>query len=93
MRAILRTVILGALLLLPQTAHAGAVSASSYSAQAAVVAQEPAVEVPEPAEEDEDNPWTTRFLAPTVLAVAAVVLALVVIGYFVRIRGRYQVVE
>ena len=40
---------------------------------------QPAVEVPEEAEAEEEEPWTVRFLAPAY--------------YVVRIRGRYRVVQ
>ncbi len=58
-----------------------------------VAAQEPAVEIPEEAPADEEPPWTARYLAPTVLAMAAVVLAMVIVFYAVRVRGRYRVVR
>lgn len=52
----------------------------------AVVVDEGAPIVAEPA-------WTFRFLVPTVLAVSGLVLAITVIGYGVRLRGRYRVVR
>lgn len=58
-----------------------------------VAAQEPAVVVPEAAEDEEEQPWTSRFLVPTALAMTAVVLAGVAVGYGVRLRGRYRVVR
>lgn len=69
------------------------VLAAPASAQVQVVAAEPAVVVPEEAEEATEDPWTARFLGP-----AAVVIAVVAVGsaasyYLVRVRGRYRVVE
>lgn len=53
----------------------------------------PAVEAPHPAEEAEDQPWTARFLAPTVLALGLVITVIATAYYATRIRGRYRVVE
>lgn len=90
MRSIVATVLLAVLGLTGAAAPALAVP---LALQADTVAQEPAVEVPEPEPEDEAEPWTTRYLVPTVLAAMAVVVGLVVVGYLVRLRGRYRVVE
>jgi hypothetical protein len=57
-----------------------------------VVAAEPAVEVPEPAEAEEEDPWTARFLAPAVVVIAVVAVGASLSYYVVRIRGRYRVV-
>lgn len=51
----------------------------------------PAVEVPPEVEEEEEQPWTARFLAPTVLLLGLVALGGSVLYYAVRIRGRYVV--
>lgn len=59
---------------------------------AQVVAAEPAVEVPEAAAEDEEDPWTARFLAPAVVVIAVVAVGASLSYYVVRIRGRYRVV-
>jgi len=37
--------------------------------------------------------WTFRFMVPAVLAMSGLVLAIAVIGYGVRLRGRYRVVR
>ena len=57
-------------------------------------AYEPAVVV-EPAANDEIEPaWTTKFLVPTGLLIAAIALLSTVVMYFVRVvRTRYKVVE
>ncbi len=53
----------------------------------------PAVEAP-PAEEDEaDQPWTFRYMVPTVLAIGVLGLIGAGVYYAFQIRGRYQVVE
>ena len=71
------------------------VKASPAYAQstAQVIAAEPAVEVPEPAEPETEDPWTTRFLAPAVVAIAVVAVGASAAYYVVRIRGRYRVVQ
>lgn len=56
-----------------------------------VAAAEPAVEAPPEAAEDEEQPWTARFLAPTVLLLGVVALGGSVLYYGIRIRGRYKV--
>jgi hypothetical protein len=43
---------------------------------------------PEPVEE----PWTARFLAPATAVLGLVIFVIVVAYYFIRIRGRYEVV-
>jgi hypothetical protein len=57
------------------------------------VTAQPAVEVPPPAAEDEQDPWTARFLAPAVVVIAVVAVGAAVSYYVVRVRGRYRVVE
>jgi hypothetical protein len=68
-------------------------AAPAYAAPAQVLAAEPAVEVPEAAEEDEEEPWTARFLAPAVVIIAVVTVGASLAYYVVRIRGRYRVVQ
>ncbi len=53
----------------------------------------PAVEVPAEAGEDEEQPWTARFLAPGLLVLGIVAVVLVVVYYGVRMRGRYEIVD
>ncbi len=53
----------------------------------------PAVEAPPAEVQSEEDPWTSRFLVPTVmlLGIAALVGS---IGYYgVRVRGRYRVMR
>lgn len=68
-------------------------AAPAYAAPALVVAAEPAVEVPEAEGEDEEDPWTARFLAPAVVAIAVLTVGASLAYYVVRIRGRYRVVQ
>lgn len=53
----------------------------------------PAVVVDEGAPPPSEADWTFRFLIPTVLLVSGLVVAGVVVGYGVRVRGRYRVVR
>ncbi|MFP5331469.1 MAG: hypothetical protein ACLGHX_03770 [Acidimicrobiia bacterium] len=55
---------------------------------------EPATIVEPPPPSPEDQPWTTKFLVPTGLALATVAVFVTVVQYFVRVvRSRYKVVE
>lgn len=56
-----------------------------------VAGDAPAVEAPPPAVDDEEAPWTSRFLAPTVLALGVVAVGGALLFYGVRVRGRYRV--
>ena len=58
-----------------------------------VVAAEPAVILPEESAEEEEDPWTARFLAPAVVVISVVALGASAAYYVVRIRGRYRVAE
>ena len=55
--------------------------------------QEPAVVISDEPVVEEDDPWIFRYLVPTLVAMAALVLAVVAVGYGVRLRGRYRVVR
>ena len=52
----------------------------------------PAVVAPPVVIEVEDQPWTARFIYPTIAAVTVILIIGVAIGYNRRIRKRYQVV-
>jgi hypothetical protein len=56
-----------------------------------LAANEPAVEAPPEAADDEEQPWTARYLAPGVLVLGIVALAGSALYYGVRIRGKYRV--
>ena len=53
----------------------------------------PAVVVEDGAPVAAEPAWTFRFMVPAVLAMSGLVLAIAVIGYGVRLRGRYRVVR
>jgi hypothetical protein len=53
----------------------------------------PAVVVQEDAALPAEEAWTFRFLIPALMGATALAVAGVVIGYGVRVRGRYRVVE
>lgn len=54
---------------------------------------EPAEMAPPDAEEEREDQWTAKFLAPTVAALGALGVVAALILYGVRLRGRYRVVE
>jgi hypothetical protein len=53
----------------------------------------PAVEAPASGGEEEEQPWTTRFIAPGLLVLGIIAVVLVVVYYGVRMRGRYEIVD
>ena len=54
----------------------------------------PAVTIPNVEPAEAEQPWTTKFLVPTGLALAAVAVFATVVQYFLRVvRSRYKVVE
>jgi hypothetical protein len=53
----------------------------------------PAVVVEDPAPAPEEEAWTFRFLIPTLIGATGLAIAAVAIGYGVRVRARYRVVE
>jgi hypothetical protein len=62
--------------------------------QSGVVDVAPAVTVPPAAEDEATADWTYRYLIPTLLAIAIVVVVATTIQYFMRVvRNRYKVVE
>ncbi len=66
---------------------------SQVAAARAADEVQPAVEAPPVTAEDTEQPWTARFLAPTVVAIG-VLSVLAAAGYYlVRVRGRYTVTE
>jgi phosphatidylglycerophosphate synthase len=55
---------------------------------------EPAITVPAPTAEEIPADWTYRFLIPTLIALAAIVVIFTTIQYFLQVvRKRYKVVE
>lgn len=58
-----------------------------------ISAAEPAVIIPEEAEEATEDPWTARFLVPAVVVIGPIAVGSAAAYYLVAIRGRYRVVE
>jgi len=81
-----------ALLLLFVPAPLSVVNPTPAMAEPEVIAAEPAVVIPEAAEEESEDPWTARFLAPAAVVIAVITVGAAVSYYVVRIRGRYRVV-
>lgn len=55
---------------------------------------EPAVTVPPPAADTGPDDWTYRYLIPTLIALALVVVIATTVQYFLQVvRKRYKVVE
>lgn len=52
-----------------------------------------AVEVPPVEEADEALPWTARFMYPLLVGGTLLLLVFIVVYYFARIKGRYEVVK
>jgi hypothetical protein len=55
--------------------------------------QEPAEIAPPQSESDEEQPWTYRFIAPTIVILGVVSLIGVVAYHGVRVRSQYEVVD
>jgi hypothetical protein len=55
--------------------------------------QEPAVIAPPASEQETEQPWTSRFLAPTLLLMGLIALVGAIAYYGVRVRSRYEVVD
>ena len=53
----------------------------------------PAEPVEEAAEEEADEPWTSRYLIPTLIAVTILLIGGLVLYYFIAIKNRYTVVR
>ncbi|HAX81014.1 MAG TPA: hypothetical protein DCY40_00405 [Actinobacteria bacterium] len=70
-----------------------ALAAAPALAQESPSGDTPAVVLDEGAPIEAEPAWTFRFMVPTVLAISGLVLAIAVIGYGVRLRGRYRVVR
>jgi hypothetical protein len=52
---------------------------------------EPAVVVGEEPAPLAEDAWTFRFLVPTLLAITGIAIAGVILGYGVKVKGRYRV--
>ena len=78
----------------------GAPAALAFADAPVVLAQAEQLDRTGPAVTVEDEPpapaeeaWTFRFLIPTLIGATGLAVAAVAIGYGVRVRGRYRVVE
>lgn len=67
--------------------------APSRAQESPPVGDTPAVVVDEGAPLPTEDAWTFRFLVPTVLAISGLIVVATVVGYGVRVRGRYRVVR
>ena len=92
LRTLLATLVAGLIFLLPAIAM-GSQGEESEDAEATPISADSgaAIDVPpiDPAETPE--PWTARYLIPTILALTVVVIGGVVVYYLVGIKGRYSV--
>ncbi len=52
----------------------------------------PAVVIPPPEEAEDDQPWTSRFIYPTIVIGTILLIIGLIIGYNHSIRNRYKVV-
>lgn len=86
------TLLAGLILVLPATAM-GWQGEESEDAETAPVSVDSgaAVDVPPIETSEAQEPWTSRFLIPTILALTVVVIGGVVVYYLVGIKGRYSV--
>jgi len=91
-RILIATLVAGLIVLLPAIAM-GSEGEESEDAEATPISVESgaAVDIPpiDPAETPE--PWTARYLIPTILALTVVVIGGVIVYYLVGIKGRYSV--
>lgn len=65
----------------------------AFAQDAPPAGDEPAVVVDGGAVVPVEDAWTFRFLVPTVLALSGLIVVATVVGYGVRVRGRYRVVR
>ena len=53
----------------------------------------PAEVAEEASEEEDEQPWTSRYLIPTLIVLTVLLIGGITIYYFVAIKNRYTVVE
>ena len=53
----------------------------------------PAVVLEDESPAPEEAAWTFRYLVPTLIGATGIAIAVVVLGYGVRVRGRYRVTQ
>jgi ABC-type Na+ efflux pump permease subunit len=71
----------------------GGATTESTTTSSASQGDPPAVVIPPVVIEIEEQPWTARFIYPTIAVVTVLLIAGVAIGYNRRIRKKYQVVD
>jgi phosphatidylglycerophosphate synthase len=68
--------------------------AGGATTETTLVYKTPAVSLVETPPEEVVQPWTIRYLVPTTIAIAAILVILTVIQYFLKVvRTRYKTVE
>lgn len=92
--ALLATVALSMALPGSATEDAPAATTTTVDPATAQPGYEPAVVIAPAVDTPIDQAWTTKFLVPTGLVIAAIAMLATVVMYFVRVvRTRYKVVE
>jgi hypothetical protein len=91
-RILIITLLAGFVLVLPATAM-GWQGEEAEDAETTAVSVESgaAVEVPPVDPPETTEPWTSRYLIPTILALTVVVIGGVIVYYLAGIKGRYNV--
>ena len=92
LRILISALLAGLVLMLPATAM-GSQGEEAEDAETTAVSVESgaAVEVPPVDLPETTDPWTSRYLIPTILALTVVVIGGVIVYYLVGIKGRYNV--
>lgn len=102
MHRIRATIVLGlaTLVVLVVATAASATEGTEEETTTTTVAEEPVFEDGEPAvvippieEAEEEQPWTSRFLYPTIVVGTILLIVGLIIGYNHSIRNRYEVVD
>jgi hypothetical protein len=81
------------LLLCALLAALGVLTAAPALAQEEMAGDGPAVVIESEPESIDEEAWTFRFLVPTLLLATVIAVPLVIVGYGVRVRGRYRVIQ
>ena len=80
-------------LLVALAAVLAVMAAAPAAAQEDMPGDGPAVVIEAEPEPLGEEAWTFRFLVPTLLLATAIAVPLVIVGYGVRVRGRYRVTQ
>lgn len=68
-------------------------AAVQAGAQEGPAPNQPPIVVEEAQEAQEAAPWTTRYLVPTLMVLGAVLVLVMIVSYYWRLKTRYRVVE